>query len=483
MSAPAVAARVGGAKEKLGLLGKSERTSGRRGTGAASPAQLVQDHYRCPESFFQVELHGTLSQEAGYFRFGADCIGYGRSTVGATRRQADGRLTDLSSEARGRAGALQLPFDPSEVIENLRRERYAHARGGVEDALRKLYYGLRPLLSPAMRKRVQQFHALGWKHRTFPRWPVDTTVETLSEKLMLLALQARGVEKIPFVWFWPEGARGCIAMTHDVETEAGRDFCGQLMDIDDAAGIKAAFQIVPEDRYPVPAEFLESLRGRGFEIGVQDLNHDGRLFDERQEFLRRAEVINRHARAYGARGFRAGVLYRNPEWYDALDFSYDMSMPNVAHLDPQRGGCCTVFPYFIGDILEIPVTTVQDYTLFQLVHDHSIDLWKKQLEIILAKNGMASFIVHPDYVIEDEPQRVYRELLAHLEELRPRENLWTALPAEINDWWRQRDQMSVVEAGGSLHIEGPGAERAVLAFATQKQGKLVYEVAGGARQA
>ena len=60
------------------------------------------------------------------------------------------------------------------------------------------------------------------------------------------------------------------------------------------------------------------------------------------------------------------------------DFAYDMSVPNVAHLDPQRGGCCTVMPYFIGKILEIPVTDVQDYTLFNILEDFSIELWKKQ---------------------------------------------------------------------------------------------------------
>jgi len=72
-------------------------------------------------------------------------------------------------------------------------------------------------------------------------------------------------------------------------------------------------------------------------------------------------------------------MYRNQDWYDSFDFSYDMSAPNVAHLDPMRGGCCTVMPYFIGKILELPVTTSQDYTLFHMLNDYSIDLWKQQL--------------------------------------------------------------------------------------------------------
>jgi hypothetical protein len=224
----------------------------------------------------------------------------------------------------------------------------------------------------------------------------------------------------------------------------------------------------------VPPSFLNSIRNRGFEIGVQDLNHDGRLFDSKEEFLRRAQVINRYGREYGARGFRAGVLYRKPEWYDALEFSFDMSIPNVAHLDPQRGGCCTVMPYLIGGILELPVTTTQDYTLFHLLNERSIDLWKTQTELILRKDGLVSFIIHPDYMIEYEPRRVYEELLSFLGEIRARQSLWFALPSEIDSWWRARNKMSVVQEGDSFRIQGEGSERALLAFARNVDGQLVY---------
>lgn len=66
-------------------------------------------------------------------------------------------------------------------------------------------------------------------------------------------------------------------------------------------------------------------------------------------------------------------MYRQQEWFNAFDFSYDMSVPNVAHLEPQRGGCCTIMPYCNGRILEIPLTTSQDYTVFQILNEHSLD--------------------------------------------------------------------------------------------------------------
>jgi hypothetical protein len=156
-----------------------------------------------------------------------------------------------------------------------------------------------------------------------------------------------------------------------------------------------------------------------------------------------------------------------------------MSIPNVAPMDPQRGGCCTVRPYFIGKILEIPLTTVQDYTLFYILQERTIDLWKQQIEMILAKNGLVSFIVHPDYIQESDTLAVYRQLLAHLAELREQKNLWFALPGEIDTWWRARNRMSVVPDGEGWRIEGEGAERAMLAFATLVDGKVVYKLEPG----
>src|SRR5207249_4000541 len=97
------------------------------------------------------------------------------------------------------------------------------------------------------------------------------------------------------------------------------------------------------------------------------------LFSNREQFLERVASIHAYKEQFGAIGFRAAVLYRKQSWFSALDFAYDMSVPNVAHLDPQRGGCCTVMPYFVGKILELPVTTTQDYTLFHILNDYSIN--------------------------------------------------------------------------------------------------------------
>jgi hypothetical protein len=170
------------------------------------------------------------------------------------------------------------------------------------------------------------------------------------------------------------------------------------------------------------------------------------------------------------------VLYRKQVWYDALKFSYDMSVPNVAHLDPQRGGCCTVMPYFLGDILEIPVTTIQDYSLFNILNDYSISLWKQQIDIIMRKHGLMSFIVHPDYVMKPRELAVYKTLLDYLARLRQERAVWITTPGEVNRWWRQRAAMRLVESSEGWQIEGLGREQACIAYAAEEEGRLVLTV-------
>jgi hypothetical protein len=440
---------------------------------------VLIDHYRCP-NLANASLNGRLSKDSGFFQFGLDTVCYGRSTTGFRASQPDASLYDCREDLSIGESAVFLSFDPTEIITNLRLERYAtnHSHNVStfwKRSLKNTYYFFRPLLHLQLRRHIQRAHLNGWQDLTFPHWPVDTTVENLCERLLFLSMKAQGIDRVPFVWFWPDGAPACLTLTHDVETEKGKNFCNELMNIDDSFGVKAAFQLVPEGRYECSPAFVESIRNKGFEVNIQDLNHDGHLFRDRQEFLRRAQKINEYGRSFGSTGFRAATLYRNLDWYDALQFSFDMSVPNVAHLDPQRGGCCTVMPYFVGNILEIPVTTTQDYMLLHLLNDYSLDLWKAQTELIIKKNGLASFIIHPDYIIEENARSLYRDLLKFLSQLRDEKKVWAALPGEIDQWWRARQAMRVVTKNGESHIEGPDVARATLAVATIVGDHLEYE--------
>jgi hypothetical protein len=110
------------------------------------------------------------------------------------------------------------------------------------------------------------------------------------------------------------------------------------------------------------------------------------------------------------------------------------------------------------------------------VNDYSIDLWKRQIDLITEKHGLVSFIVHPDYVIEERAREVYLQLLDFLTQLRVERNAWFALPGEVNRWWRERSRMRLVEDNGAWRIEGPGEERARVAYASLAGENIRYTI-------
>lgn len=447
--------------------GQSENTN---------PAQAFLDYFRCPRELVRFRVAPQAALSKGFFRFGS-AVCFGNTAVGSVSNSRNEILFDALLSTRScSSGEISLPFEPNEVVNTLRHERYvARSRGG--QLLHKYYYLLRPLLPLAIRTRLQRLVFQRRRTSVFPAWPVDCSVEEIFEQLMALTLRASGVREIPFIWFWPEGKHSALMMTHDVEQQKGADHCNYLMDLDDSYHIKSAFQLIPEGAYTGFAEMVSGIRARGFEANIHDLDHDGRLYEEKKLFEQRASKINKFAQHYGMEGFRSGSMHRNQEWFDILDFQYDMSVPTVSHLEPQKGGCCTVTPYFVDDVLELPLTTIQDHGIFYVLLDRSIDLWKQQIAMILAHYGLISFIVHPDYITGVAESEQYRNLLEHLASLREKRSIWVALPGEINRWWRERTQLELV-FDDSWTIKGRGSERARLAFASLANEKVIYRIAG-----
>jgi hypothetical protein len=442
------------------------------------------DYTRCPVPLPNAPVDQMAGSLEGFFRWEGLTL-FGRAAGVRANATADGVLPEVGADSAGmQAEPPRFPLDPSTVADNLRFERYLDNRldgegtgRGLKGALRHGYYALRPLLPVGVRKHLQRWALRDWRHLSFPRWPVDTTVDDLMKVVFGRLLDVHGADRLPFVWFWPEGHTACAIMTHDVETAAGRDYSPVLMEMEARHGIRSSFEIVPEERYDVPRSYLDGIRSAGCEVCVHGLNHDGHLFLNEAVFRERAPKINAYARQYGATGFRSPVMYRRVDWFDAFEFSYDMSLPNVAHLDPQRGGCCTVMPYFIGDIVELPLTTIQDYPLYEILGLYSMDLWKAQCEILLGCNGLISFIIHPDYTLSARARHLYGELLIYLTSLRDDHRVWMALPREVDRWWRQRRQLKLERSGPSWRIAGEGAERARLAFACRDGDRVAYRLA------
>ncbi len=451
---------------------------------------LLLDRYRFPAAAMpDFAVSGNLKDPKGFFRFGPEAVCYGRATGGVSP-EVRGNLFDASLAVSYGQNKVFVPFDPKEAIDDLRYERYCNAgRRLIEkQGARNIYYFIRPILPDSVRRHLQKAYLKAWDNLPFPAWPVDRTADIVFERLLILAMKASGQSRIPFIWFWPNGHKACAIVTHDVETLAGRNFALRMLDIDSGFSIKSSVQIVPEERYAVPRQFLDEISQRGCEINIHGLNHDGNLFQDRTTFLERARKINDYAELFGAKGFRSPVMYRNPDWFRELNFSYDMSFPCSARFEPQPGGCCTLLPFSLpGGMTELPLTTIQDYALFHMLNDFSVTLWKRQMQMIIEGNGLMSFIVHPDYVRSGRAQEIYKQLLGELQQSETRHDVWLTIAGEVDQWWRQRDQMRLVPAGQGPGqgwvIEGPGSERATLAYACLDRERLTYELPSGAQSA
>ena len=85
--------------------------------------------------------------------------------------------------------SIQLPFDFTEVVENLRLERYRQKRNGrlesfaASEPVRKFYYLGRKCLPFRVRRQLQRIYFQDWKELSFPAWPVDFTVDTSRRNL------------------------------------------------------------------------------------------------------------------------------------------------------------------------------------------------------------------------------------------------------------------------------------------------------------
>ena len=119
------------------------------------------------------------------------------------------------------------------------------------------------------------------------------------------------------------------------------------MQLEMEMGFRSSFNFVPEGDYRVPSALRQELLQNGFEIGVHDLRHDGRLFRSAAEFRKRAVRINRYLEDWKAVGFRSGFMLHNLDWLHQLNIEYDMSTFDTDPFEPQPEGRHTIFPNWI----------------------------------------------------------------------------------------------------------------------------------------
>ncbi len=292
--------------------------------------------------------------------------------------------------------------------------------------LAQTYYVLKPGIPWTLRMALRRAWAKQVSRRVRAHWPINPAAAAM-----------------PDGWSgWPDGKQFAFVLTHDVDSQRGLDRCRPLADMDMRLGFRSSFNFVPEGEYATPAALRDFLSANGFEVGVHDLRHDGKLFTSRKTFTAKARRINQYLAAWGAVGFRAGFMFHELNWLRDLDILYDASAFDTDPFEPQPDGVNTIFPFWVprddcSGYVELPYTLPQDSTLFLLLRETSIDIWKRKLDWVAEHGGMALVTVHPDYLNFGDgrgpfeyPARYYQDFLEYVRR-RYGAHCWAALPRDV----------------------------------------------------
>jgi hypothetical protein len=229
---------------------------------------------------------------------------------------------------------------------------------------------------------------------------------------------------------------------------------------------------------------------KGFEVGVHGLRHDGKLFSSRKTFLEQSARINHYLKDWQSVGFVSPSMHRNLDWIHDLNVEYDASTFDTDPFEPQPEGVGTILPFWVpaapnpqnstlntqhsstsgisslsksdsavlqpttstlqprtvsnSGYIELPYTLPQDFTLFVIMGEKNIDIWKKKLDWIAEHGGMALLISHPDYmsfngrkpVLDEYPAEYYKKFLKYTKETYEGQ-YWNALPKDLARFWKK----------------------------------------------
>lgn len=295
----------------------------------------------------------------------------------------------------------------------------------------QFYYGIKPLIPAAIRRGIRSWYAVRKRDRMRDIWPI-----------------LPGSDRLPEGWpGWPDGKEFAFVLTHDVEGPDGVANCRQLMKLEMKWGFRSSYNFVPEGDYRVGRDLREELTRNGFEVGVHDLHHDGKLYKSREVFAQNAARINSYLKDWDAVGFRAGFMLHQLDWLTDLEVKYDASTFDTDPFEPQPDGVGTIFPFWKAGgngrgYVELPYSLPQDSTLFLLLKEQTPEIWLRKLDWVAAHGGMALVNVHPDYINFESskstwdryPVHIYAELLEYVA-TRYKGKYWGCLPKDLTEWY------------------------------------------------
>lgn len=294
-----------------------------------------------------------------------------------------------------------------------------------------IFYTLKPLIPRLLQLTLRRKIAAHKREKYANVWPIDPKAASPFES-----------------WKdWPDGKTFALVLSHDVDTKKGYDQVERLMQIEERLGFRSTYNFVPQRYGEISTQLIKKIQTNGFEVGVHGLHHDGKLFKSKQIFNQRAERINLYLKQWNASGFSSPSMHRNFDWMHVLNVTHCISSFDTDPFEPNPDAAETIFPYYVQNRdsengwLELPYTLPQDHTLFIILREKSIKIWKQKLDWIASNGGMALLNTHPDYMnfnggrlgIEEYPVKFYKEFLKYISE-EYKDSFWHVLPAELTNY-------------------------------------------------
>jgi hypothetical protein len=302
----------------------------------------------------------------------------------------------------------------------------------------RFYYQIKPFIPRSLQIFIRREIARRKRKLYTHVWPIDEEAS-----------------KPPEGWVgWPESKTFSLVLTHDVDTARGHERCRNLLKIENELGFKSSFNFVPE-RYEVSSELRRFITDQGFGVGVHGLKHDNKLFSSIEVFKERAKRINAYLADWDCSGFTSPSMYHHLDWMHGLEIDFDTSTFDTDPFEPQPDGIGTIFPFWVSatrnpqfatvsqdGFVEMPYTLPQDHCLFIILQEKDISIWKKKLDWIAERGGMALLNTHPDYMnfdgkklgLEEYPAKYFEEFLKYVKD-KYEGQYWHALPKEMARFW------------------------------------------------
>ena len=297
-----------------------------------------------------------------------------------------------------------------------------------------LFYVLKPLIPRKMQLAIRRQRALLIRQRNSAKWPIDP-------------LAAR----VPNNWpGWPEGKKFAIVLFHDVDTAKGLKNCMKLLELEKSLGFVSSFNFVPLGYY-LPDTTRQKITESGFEVGVHGLTHEGRAFKNYRSFSQLVPRINEFLKEWQSLGYTSPAMLGNLRWIADLNIAYGCSSFDTDPFEPRPYGVGTIFPFVVpalaenNSYVELPYTLPQDHSLFVLLKERDISIWKRKLDWIAEIGGMVMLNTHPDYMnfsgtkcsLEEYPANHYASLLEYVKS-RYKDQYWNALPMDLAHFWKTK---------------------------------------------